>query len=185
MTILELMLGTHREPMSVAEGDRVRSVGVQLALFLTLILCSGASAQDRTGADYTRTSQPEMLSYQELVALGEQETVDPALAAKLHTLLTTPFVNNEAYFNGIKPLRPDLKGMGPSLRLVEWNIERGVEFDKIKLLLTDKQAFISEVHGEVGNTTNAGKSKDDVLRAQMDVLQSADVLVLNEVDWGM
>jgi endonuclease/exonuclease/phosphatase family metal-dependent hydrolase len=185
MTILELMLGTHREPMSVAEGDRVRSVGVQLALFLTLILCSGASAQDRTGADYTRTSQPEMLSYQELVALGEQETVDPALAAKLHTLLTTPFVNNEAYFNGVKPLRPDLKGMGPSLRLVEWNIERGIELDKIKLLLTDKQGFISEVHGDAASNTNAEKAKDEVLRAQMDVLQSADVLVLNEVDWGM
>jgi hypothetical protein len=126
-----------------------------------------------------------MLSYQELVALGEQETVDPALAAKLHTLLTTPFINNEAYFNGIKPLRPDLKGMGPSLRLVEWNIERGIEFDKIKLLLTDKQGFISEVHGETASNTNAEKAKDEVLRAQMDVLQSADVLVLNEVDWGM
>ena len=45
------------------------------------------------------------MSYQEPVALGEQETVDPALAARLHTLLTTPFVNNEAYFNEIKPLR--------------------------------------------------------------------------------
>ena len=111
--------------------------------------------------------------------------MDPALAAKLHTLLTTPFVNNEAYFNGVRPLRPDLKGMGPSLRLVEWNIERGIELDKMKLLLTDKQAFISEVHGEAAGNTNPEKAKDDVLRAQMDVLQSADVLVLNEVDWGM
>ena len=128
--------------MAFTEGDRARSVGLQLALFLSLILCPGALAQDGSGADYTRTSQPAMLSYQELVALGEQETVDPALAAKLHTLLTTPFINNEAYFNGVKPLRPDLKGMGPSLRLVEWNIERGIEFDKIKLLLTDKQGFI-------------------------------------------
>ena len=156
-----------------------------LALFLSLILCFFVSAQDKSGADYTRTSQPAMLSYQELVELGEQETVDPALAAKLHTLLTTPFVDNEAYFNGVKPLRPDLKGMGPSLRLVEWNIERGIEFDKIKLLLTDKQGFISEVHGDAASNTNAEKAKDDVLRAQMDVLQSADVLVLNEVDWGM
>ena len=153
-------------------------------LLLTIIFCSGASAKDGNGADYTRTSQPPMLSYQELVALGE-ETVDPALDAKLHTLLTTPFVNNEAYFNGTKPLRPDLKGMGPSLRLVEWNIERGIELDKMKLLLTDQQAFINEVHGEAASNTNPEKAKDDVLRAQMEVLQSADVLVLNEVDWGM
>jgi endonuclease/exonuclease/phosphatase family metal-dependent hydrolase len=185
VTIIKPTLKTHFEGRPLAEGNRVRSVRVQLALYLSLILCFFASAQDKSGADYTRSSQPAMLSYQELVELGEQETVDPALAAKLHTLLTTPFVNNEAYFNGVKPLRPELKGMGPSLRLVEWNIERGIEFDKIKLLLTDKQGFISEVHGEAASNTNAEKAKDEVLRAQMDVLQSADVLVLNEVDWGM
>ncbi len=165
--------------------DRVHSVGAQLALFLTVILCSAASAQDGNSADYTRSAGPPMFSYQELVALGEQEITDPALAAKLHTLLTTPFINNEAYFNGTKPLRPDLKGMGPSLRLVEWNIERGIELDKMKLLLTDKQAFINQVHADASSNTNPEKAKDDVLRAQMDVLQSADVLVLNEVDWGM
>src|ERR1700734_955828 len=185
MTILELMLGTHREPMSVAEGDRVRSVGVQLALFLTLILCSGASAQDRTGADYTRTSQPEMLSYQELVALGEQETVDPALQAKVQTLLTTPFVNNEAYFNGTRPLRPDIKGMGPSLRLVEWNIERGVELDAIKLFMTDKQGFLAKAHSAAAADKGKGTVNDEGLGAQIDEIQSADVLVLNELDWGM
>ena len=161
------------------------AVAGQLILFLTLIWNSIASSQNAPQADYIRSSQPPLLNYQELVTLGVQETVDPALAAKLHTLLTTPFVNNEAYFNGVRPLRPDLKGMGPSLRLVEWNIERGIELDKIKLLLTDKQAFISEVHGEAAGNTNPEKTKDDVLRAQMDVLQSADVLVLNEVDWGM
>ena len=167
------------------ENGRVRSFPVQLALVLILILCSFSSAQNGGGDPYTRTSQPAMLNYQELAALGEHETVDPALAAKLHTLLTTPFINNEAYYNGIKPLRPDLKGMGPSLRLVEWNIERGIQFDKIKLLLSDKQAFINEVHADAASNTNPEKARDQALLAQMDVLQSADVLVLNEVDWGM
>jgi hypothetical protein len=184
MKIIEPKLPAHFTGTSLARNNRAHSVGAQLVLLLTIILCSGASAKSGDSADYTRTSQPRMLSYEELVALGE-ETVDPALAAKLHTLLTTPFVNNEAYFNGTKPLRPGLKGMGPSLRLVEWNIERGIELDKMKLLLTDKQAFIDEVHAEASSNTNPEKAKDDVLRAQMEVLQSADVLVLNEVDWGM
>ena len=108
----------HPKRRFLAKASQLRFVGVQLALFVSLILCSAGSAQVGPGGEYTRTSQSAMLSYQELVALGE-ETVDPALDAKLHTLLTTPFVNNEAYFNGTKPLRPDLKGMGPSLRLVE------------------------------------------------------------------
>jgi endonuclease/exonuclease/phosphatase family metal-dependent hydrolase len=183
MTILERMLGPHFEALPVSHC--VHAVVVQLALFLVLILCSEASAQNRTGVDYTRSFQPPLMSYQELVALGEQETADPALTAKLHTLLTTPFVNNEAYFNGIKPVRPDLKGLGPSLRLVEWNIERGIEFEKIKLLLTDKQGFLDRVHSEAHNNTSTEKALDELLSAQMDVLQSADVLVLNEVDWGM
>ena len=158
---------------------------IQPVLLLTFIVNSGASAQNQHGADYIRNSQPALLNYQELVALGEQESVDATLAAKLQTLLTTPFVNNEAYFSGIKPMRPDVKDRGPSLRIVEWNIERGAEFDAIKLSLTNKDGFIAKVHSEAANNTSTTKVDDQVLSAQMDVLQSADVLVLNEVDWGM
>ena len=176
---------THLGTVSFSEGGCAVVAAVQLVLLLAFILCSGASAQNEHEADYIRNSQPPLFTYQELVTLGEQEKVDPALAAKLHTLLTTPFVNNVAYFSGIKPMRPDVKGMGPSLRIVEWNIERGAEFDAIKLSLTDKDGFIAKVHSEAANNTSTTKVDDQVLSAQMDVLQSADVLVLNEVDWGM
>jgi hypothetical protein len=60
-----------------------------------------AGSLDGAGSDYKRTSEPAMLSYDELVALGDEEPVEPALAAKLHALLTTRFINNEAYFNGL------------------------------------------------------------------------------------
>ena len=176
---------THLGTVSFSEGGCAVVAAVQLVLLLAFILCSGASAQNEHEADYIRNSQPPLFTYQELVTLGEQEKVDPALAAKLHTLLTTPFVNNVAYFSGIKPMRPDVKGMGPSLRIVEWNIERGAEFDAIKLSLTNKDGFIAKVHSEAANNTSTTKVDDQVLSAQMDVLQSADVLVLNEVDWGM
>jgi endonuclease/exonuclease/phosphatase family metal-dependent hydrolase len=169
--------------LRTAAGTVVASV--QLSLLLTLILCSRVSAQNEPGSEYIRSSQPTLLSYQDLVILGEQKTVDPALAAKLNTLLTTPFVNNEAYFSGVKPLRPDIDGKGPSLRLVEWNIERGIEFDAIKLLLTDKQGFLAKAHSDAASNANSEKVNDQVLNAQMDVLRSADVLVLNELDWGM
>jgi endonuclease/exonuclease/phosphatase family metal-dependent hydrolase len=166
-------------------GRGAVAVAGQLILLLALIPCSAASAQKAHQADYIRSSQPPLLTYQELVALDKEETLDPALAGKLHTLLTTPFVNNEAYFSGIKPLRPDLKGLGPSLRVVEWNIERGIQFDAITALLSDKQAFLAKVHSDDADTADAETPKDQVLNAQMEVLQSADVLVLNEVDWGM
>lgn len=179
------MLGTNFEAkvLSIRRGAIVAAVA--LVLLLAQSLCPVTSAQKEHGADYIRNSQPPLLTYQELVDLGEQETIEPALADKLNTLLTTPFVNNEAYFAGAKPLRPDLNGVGPSLRLVEWNIERGIEFDDIQSLLTDKKQFIAKVHSAAANGADSAKPDDQVLNAQMDVLQSADVLVLNELDWGM
>jgi hypothetical protein len=160
-------------------------VAEQVVLVLILTLCSWASAQNDQAPDYARSSQPPLLNYQELVTLSQQETVEAPLAAKMHTLFTTPFVNNEAYFSGTKPLRPDLKGMGPSFRLVEWNIERGVELDDIKLAMTDKQAFLAKVQSEAANGKGKEKGATEDLSAQIDALQSADVLVLNELDWGM
>ena len=181
------LLGAHFKAITVLEVDSIGALAVagQLVLLLACTLCPRASAQNDHGTDYIRSSQPPLLSYGELVNLSEQETVDPALASKLNILLTTPFINNEAYFAGIKPLRPDLKGMGPSLRLVHWNIERGLELDEIKLLMTDKQGFLAKVHSEVASGKGKEKLRDEELSAQMDLLQSADVIMLNEVDWGM
>jgi endonuclease/exonuclease/phosphatase family metal-dependent hydrolase len=160
---------------------------VVLLLMLMLTFRSSTLAQTEQAADYIHSSQPPLLNYQELVTLSQQETVDPALADKVHTLLVTPFVNNEAYFNGIKPLRPDLKDIGPSLRLVQWNIERGLELDEIKLAMTDKQAFLAKVHSQAANDKEKDKEKvtNDEIIGEIDALQSADVIVLNEVDWGM
>jgi hypothetical protein len=144
------------------------AVSVVRQLFLAVACMMGASATAQNhGTDYVVNSQPPLLNYQELVTLGETETVDPALASKLNTLLTTPFVNNEAYFAGVRPLRPDLKGLGPSLRLVQWNIERVMELDDIKLLMTDKQGFLAKVHAEKPNGDD--KAIDEELSAQMDV----------------
>ena len=33
------------------------------------------------------------------------------------------------------------------MRLVEWNIERGLELDAVKLLMTDKQGFLPDLPG--------------------------------------
>jgi endonuclease/exonuclease/phosphatase family metal-dependent hydrolase len=185
MMTLRRVLSIYLRSISLNKSLGAAMAAGQVVLLLMLTSNHPASAQTDQAADYTRSSQPPLLTYQELVTLGEQETVDPALAAKVQTLLTTPFVNNEAYFSGTKPLRPDIKGMGPSLRLVEWNIERGIELDAIKLFMTDKQGFIAKAHSTAANAKDKGKVNDEELGAQSDEIQSADVLVLNEVDWGM
>ena len=63
-------------------------------------------------ASYVRLQQPEMFTYEELVTLGTTDTVSGALGDKLHTITTTPFVSNEAYYRGATPHRPVLKPTG-------------------------------------------------------------------------
>jgi endonuclease/exonuclease/phosphatase family metal-dependent hydrolase len=184
MIMFRRLLSTFFGDLLLNKSLSAAAAAGQVALLLMLSSHFPASAQNDQPADYTRSSQPPLLNYQELVSLGAQETVDPALAAKVQTLLTTPFVNNEAYFSGTKPLRPDLNGIGASLRLVEWNIERGIELDGIKLLMTDKQGFLAKARSEAAKDKGK-KVNDGELSAQIDALQSADVIVLNELDWGM
>jgi len=187
VTKLERLLELHLGNLSLlaAKGLTTAFVAGQISLISTFVICTSAFAQNDHGAEYVRSSQPPLLSYQELVTLSEQEKIDPSLARKLDTLLTTPFVNNEAYFAGTRALRPALNGVGPSLRVVHWNIERGLELDDIKLLLTDKKGFLAKVHSEVASGEDIKKPTDEEISAQIDVLQSADVIELNELDWGM
>jgi endonuclease/exonuclease/phosphatase family metal-dependent hydrolase len=128
---------------------------------------------------YVRLRQPEMLTYDELVALGTSDQVSGELGDKLHAITTTPFISNEAYYDGAKPHRPDLKQLGSSLRFVTWNIERGLELDGIKLLFANTEEFLSQAERK--------DEKVDIaqMRQDIEVLKSADILVLNEVDWGL
>ena len=163
-------------------------------------------------------AQPEMFTYDELLALGDDKEFEPSLAKKLEAITTTPFVSNEAYYRGAKPHLPEIEGLGKSLRVLFWNIERGVTLDNVILLFTDKDAFLEKVQksrqeegtdSEAGpatreSTTEQGERRKSVklgpkagtedpyaridmqkLAREVEVIQSADVIVLNEVDWGM
>jgi len=127
---------------------------------------------------YIRSAGPPTLAYPELLELLNDPVGEP-LAAKLGALLNTPFVSNEAYYRGARPHKPELDALGPSLRVVAWNIERGLEFDNIKLMFTSPTGFDQQV----------GRGKQQVDRALLEkelaVLRTADVLVLNEADWGL
>jgi hypothetical protein len=64
-------------------------------------------ASNKSGS-YARLRQPGMFTYQELVTLGATDTLPDALARKLRTITTTPFLSNEAYYRGARPHRPVL-----------------------------------------------------------------------------
>jgi hypothetical protein len=75
---------------------------IQVCLLLGLAV-SLVGTQRVHAQEYVRNSVPEMFSYDELVQLSTDQELKPKLAEKLHTLTTTPFINNEAYYRGAKP----------------------------------------------------------------------------------
>ena len=168
-----------------------------------LVLCFSIIAYPAESQEYVRLSAPEFFTYDELVALSQNvDQLAFPLAQKLQRITTTPFISNEAYYRGAKPYAPNLERIGPSLRVVFWNIGRGVTLDQIILMFNDSEKFLAQAEESkrkwevlvsklglrISKKRRMSKqmwSSVETLREQINVLKTADVLVLNEVDWGM
>lgn len=144
-----------------------------LASFACLLMALEANAQQQA---------PGLLTYDELVQLYEQEDPPEALHDKLRRLLTTPFVSNAATAGGVRPLLPSTAKLGPFLRVVEWNIERGLEYDAVRLAFTDAAGFARLIDSKA---YPRGSEKQRRVLHQVALMKQADVVVLNEVDFGM
>lgn len=140
-----------------------------------------AQSAQSSAADVQPT-RPTLLTYDEIIQLYQQDIPPAPLRDKLNRLLTTPFVSNEATAAGVQPLKPGSPQMGKFLRVAEWNIERGLEFDAVRLAFTDAQGFsaLMDQKGSKATADERARILNDV-----QVLKQADLLVLNEVDWGM
>ena len=158
------------------------TVAVLSLLFGLAIFRRGFAAQ----GDFVRFSKPELLTFDELVDLEKNDPPPAALAEKLEHLLTTPFLSNEAHFNGAKPKRPSSTELGPFLRAICWNIERGIQFDPIRIALSEPDKF-DQVLAEKKDPKAKPLTPDQlkIVKQQLDVLQPADLLILNEVDYGV
>jgi len=127
-------------------------------------------------------ADPQLLTFDEIVQLYQQPDPSPPLRDKLNKLLTTPFVRNTASDACRAPLKPSSAGTRRILRTVQWNIERGLEFDAIRLAFTDPNAFNALI---TDKGSKASESERARIREQIGYIEQTDLLVLNEVDWGM
>jgi hypothetical protein len=122
---------------------------------------------------------PELFTYPELVQLNETPNLPNDLQVKLDRLLTTPFVSNAGSTRVVLPKSPKLSAF---VRIVQWNIERGIEFDAIKAALSDANQFARLIDSSAH--PRGSSDRKEILR-QVALLKQADVIVLNEVDWGV
>jgi endonuclease/exonuclease/phosphatase family metal-dependent hydrolase len=146
------------------------------ALFLVVVLSCTANARAQ------EARQQELFTYEELIQLSEQEPLAEPLAQKLQRLQTTPFVKNDAAGRNSGPLKPSTPRLGRFLRIASWNIERGLEYEAVRAALSGPEEF-----ARVLDQTKfpSGSQQRAAILEQAEHLRQADVIVLNEVDWGM
>ena len=131
---------------------------------------------------WAQAADPALLNFDEIKRLYQDDDLPAALRDKLRTLLITPFVRNSASDAGMMPLKPSDPQTGKMLRVVQWNIERGLEFDAVRFALSDPKKFNALMEDK---GSKAGEEERATIRKQIAILQQADLLVLNEVDWGV
>src|SRR6476659_4314858 len=162
----------------VTDKERRRFSSHRQILFLLLI----AVALFKPSALQAQQQTPELFTYDELVQLYETQPLPAALRAKLDRLLTTPFVSNAASARGVQPALPKDPKLGTFLRVVQWNIERGLEYDAISAAFTDANRFARLIDS---SAYPRGSNDRKTILQQIALLKQADVIVLNEVDWGI
>lgn len=144
-----------------------------LAVLLFLITASPARAQEQP---------PALFTYAELVQLYENKELPEALQVKLDRLLTTPFISNAASARGVQPLLPKTSKLGTFVRVVQWNIEEGIEYEAISAALSDSRRFAKLLDSSAYPRGSQDRKK---ILQQVALMKQADVIVLNEVDWGL
>jgi endonuclease/exonuclease/phosphatase family metal-dependent hydrolase len=170
-------------------GRRLR-LGARAEWFFAavlLVLCFATTGLPNSEKqEFVSFSKPETLSFDELVQLEQTGKPEGQLATRLDTLLHTPFLSNEAYLNGAKPNRPSSESLGPFIRAICWNIERGIQFDAIRTALAEPEKF-DEIIAQKRDSKEKPLSREQlkVVKKQLELLKVVDLLILNEVDYGV
>jgi len=155
-------------------------VTVRNYVALFTIFLSSSFAKGQTATHLIRSQQPPLLSFDDLVSLASVDPPPPDLQKRLDALLSEPFISNEASLAGAEPRKPVVRGIGPVLRIAEWNINR-LDKESMRLALSDRQGYYQAARE---NPKLKRKALNRAL-AEVDNLQGADVIVLDEIDDGV
>ncbi|WP_208300239.1 endonuclease/exonuclease/phosphatase family protein [Prosthecobacter fusiformis] len=123
-----------------------------------------------------------MLSFAELQQLVKEPRPGGALEAKVHQLLNSPIISNEAYYQGKRPLRLRNEHQGEFLRVATWNVEKSLRMKEVTSALASESFFESLVNEKMAPKGSAAHT--ELLRERAR-LASADVIILQEMDIGI
>lgn len=121
-----------------------------------------------------------LLTYPELKSLYSHARSTTALEARLNRLLTVPFVENRVGASSVAIA--SRTPLGEYIRVAAWNIERGLEYDALEAAFASEEHFVALLDAK--RFPIGSKIRTEIIE-QAQRLREADVIILNEVDWGL
>ena len=126
------------------------------------------------------SGEANLFTYSEIAELYRQQPLSSELEARLGRLLNVPFVN--AGPGKISPPISSSAELGNYIRIAQWNIQRGIELDALKAVF-DSDASTARLL-DISQFPPGSEHREKLL-GQAASLRAADIIVLNEVDWGI
>jgi len=155
------------------------------ALIFSFVILFAINAATRPAAgfdDFIRSQNPDFLTYEELCLLSKDPFPGGAVEKKLNRFWETPTINNEAWYEGVRPTPHDHALLGRHLRVVSWNIEKSYKIEKAVEAFTDTAAFEKQIDPA---KAEAGSDARRMILGQQKKLLSADIVLLQEMDIGV
>ncbi len=133
---------------------------------------------------YPRYQGLDFLRYDELVELSRNghPGSDTVLGRKVDDLLTTPLIDNRAWFQGKRPVLYTNSKLGPTLRVATWNIERSLRMREVIQAMASAEAYAKLIDRE--QVIEGSDTWHNMLR-QRERVASADIIFLQEMDIGV
>ena len=130
----------------------------------------------------TRYSEPEFLTFDELVEVSKNLNPAGPLREKLRKLWTTPVISNEAYYRGARPKTHQDNRLGSFMRVATWNIEKSFHIEDARIAFTDPNGY-----RRLMDPDKASPASEEYREAveQQALLADADVILLQEMDIGV
>jgi endonuclease/exonuclease/phosphatase family metal-dependent hydrolase len=113
---------------------------------------------------------PELLTFDEIAALAVPADPPAGTAARLERILNEPFITSA---RAGRPQAGEAR-----IKAAFWNIERGREWQLIRLALTEPARFREAINASPGPEWERAA-------AELTALRDADIIILNEADLGM
>lgn len=136
------------------------------------------------GGGYPRYQGLNFLNFDELVELSKNGHPggDTVLGRKVDDLLTTPLIDNRAWFQGKRPVRHTSSKLGSTLRVATWNIEKSFRMAEVIQAMASDEAYANLIDRE--QVREGSETWHNMLR-QRERVASADIIFLQEMDIGV